>query len=128
MDGAALVGELERICGADAVVTHPHALRTYESDGLLQYAVTPGAVVLPTTAAQVQQIVRACHRAEVPWVARGAGSGLSGGALPVEDGVLIALTRMARILDVDLENQRVVVEPGVTNIAVSHAVAPDHFY
>src|SRR4051812_20982248 len=126
MDG--LVGELERICGADGVVTHPHALRTYESDGLLQYAVTPGAVVLPTTAEQVQEVVRACHRAEVPWVARGAGSGLSGGALPVEDGVLIALSKMARILDVDLENQRVVVEPGVTNIAVSHAVAPDHFY
>src|SRR4051794_5973769 len=128
MDGAALVGELERICGSDAVVTHPHALRTYESDGLLQYAVTPGAVVLPTDAGQVQQVVRACHRAGVPWVARGAGSGLSGGALPVEDGVLIALTRLNRILEVDLDNQRVVVEPGVTNLAVSHAVAPDHFY
>src|SRR3954454_6178598 len=128
MDGAALVGELERICGSDAVVTHPHALRTYESDGLLQYAVRPGAVVLPTDAGQVQQVVRACHRAGVPWVARGAGSGLSGGALPVEDGVLIALTRLNRILEVDLDNQRVVVEPGVTNLAISHAVAPDHFY
>src|SRR3954449_11292208 len=128
MDGAALVGELERICGSDAVVTHPHALRTYESDGLLQYAVRPGAVVLPTDAGQVQQAVRACHRAGVPWVARGAGSGLSGGALPVEDGVLIALTRLNRILEVDLDNQRVVVEPGVTNLAISHAVAPDHFY
>src|SRR3954449_2380477 len=128
MDGAALVGELERICGSDAVVTHPHALRTYESDGLLQYAVRPGAVVLPTDAGQVQQAVRACHRAGVPWVARGAGSGLSGGALPVEDGVLIALTRLNRILEVDLDNQRVVVEPGVTNLAISHAVAPDHFF
>src|SRR4051812_3077055 len=128
MDGAALVGELERICGRDAVVTHPHALRTYESDGLLQYAQVPRAVALPTNAEQVQRIVRACHEAEVPWVARGAGSGLSGGALPVEDGVLVALSRMNRILDVDLGNQRVVVEPGVTNIAVSHAVAPDHFY
>jgi glycolate oxidase len=123
-----LIAELERICGREAVVTHPHALRTYESDGLLQYAVTPGAVVLPQSAAEVQAVVRACHRDGVPWVARGAGSGLSGGALPVEDGVLVALSRMNRILDVDLENQRVVVEPGVTNIAVSHAVAPDHFY
>src|SRR3954466_1415579 len=128
MDGAGLVGELERICGRDAVVTHPHALRTYESDGLLQYAVTPGAVVLPGTADEVRRGVRPCHGAGVPWVARGAGSGLSGGALPVEDGVLVVLSRMNRILDVDLENQRVVVEPGVTNIAVSHAVAPDHFY
>src|SRR3954468_18813335 len=124
----ALVAELERICGREAVVTHPHAKRTYESDGLLQYAVTPGAVVLPRTAQQVQGAVRACHEREIPWVARGAGSGLSGGALPVEEGVLVVLSRMNRILDVDLENQRVVVEPGVTNIAVSHAVAPDHFY
>jgi glycolate oxidase len=84
--------------------------------------------VLPESADQVQAVVRACHEREVPWVARGAGSCLSGGALPVEEGVLIVLSRMNRILDVDLENQRVVVEPGVTNIAVSHAVAPDHFF
>jgi glycolate oxidase len=128
MDAATLIPELERICGRDHVVTHPHQLRTYESDGLLQYAVTPGAVVLPETAEQVQAVVRACHEREIPWVARGSGSGLSGGALPVEDGVLIVLSRMNRILEVDLENQRVVVEPGVTNIAVSHAVAPDHFF
>ena len=128
MEGAALVGELERICGREAVVTHPHALRTYESDGLLQYAVTPGAVVLPSDGDQVRRIVRACHRAGVPWVARGAGSGLSGGALPVEEGILIVVSRMNRILEVDMENQRVVAEPGVTNIAISAAVAPDHFY
>src|SRR5205823_13822928 len=99
-----------------------------ESDGLLQYAVTPGAVVLPGRAEEVRDVVAACHAAGVPWVARGAGSGLSGGALPVEDGVLIALARLRRILEVDLDNQRVVVEPGVTNLAVSHAVAPEHFY
>src|SRR4051794_41218882 len=128
MSAATLVPELQRICGSDHVVTHPHQLRTYESDGLLQYAVTPGAVVLPENAEQVQAVVRACHEAEVPWVARGAGSGLSGGALPVEEGVLIVLSRMNRILEVDLDNQRVVVEPGVTNIAVSQAVAPTHFF
>jgi glycolate oxidase len=128
MSAATLIPELERICGTDHVVTHPHQLRTYESDGLLQYAVTPGAVVLPDSAEQVQAVVRACHEREVPWVARGAGSGLSGGALPLEEGVLIVLSRMTRILEVDLENQRVVVEPGVTNIAVSKAVAPDHFF
>src|SRR4051812_23435601 len=128
MNESAFVAELERICGTEYVVTHPHAKRTYESDGLLQYAVTPRVVVLPSSTEQVQQVVSLCHREEVPWVARGAGSGLSGGAVPVEDGVLIALSRMNRILDVDLENQRVVVEPGVTNLAVSQAVGPDHFY
>jgi glycolate oxidase len=72
--------------------------------------------------------VKLCSENEVPWVARGAGSGLSGGALPVEEGVLIVLSRMRRVLEVDLENQRVVVEPGVTNTQVSQAVAPTHFY
>ena len=64
----------------------------------------------------------------MPWVARGAGSGLSGGALPIADGILIVLSRLKRVLDVDLENQRVCVEPGVTNLAVTAAVAPDFFY
>ncbi|HEX8646431.1 MAG TPA: FAD-linked oxidase C-terminal domain-containing protein [Thermoleophilaceae bacterium] len=123
-----LVTDLTRICGGDAVVTHPHALRTYESDGLLQYAVVPRAAVLPDTAEQVREVVRACARAGVPWVARGSGSGLSGGALPVEEGVLIVLTRLRRIVEVDLPNQRVVAEPGVTNLAISHAVAPTHFF
>jgi glycolate oxidase len=128
MKESAFVAVLERACGATNVVTHPHALRTFESDGLLQYAVTPRVVVLPASAQEVQQVVRACHEAEVPWVARGAGSGLSGGAVPVEEGVLVVLSRMRRILEVDLDNQRVVVEPGVTNLAVSHAVGPTHFY
>src|SRR5688572_16631182 len=123
-----LVQELREAVGAEHVFTHEHQLRTYESDGLLQYAVTPGAVVLPGSTEEVQRVLRACDRAGVPFVARGAGSGLSGGALPVEDGLLISLTRMRSILEVDLANQRVVVQPGVTNIAVSQAVAPDHFY
>ena len=123
-----LIAELRSICGSEHVYTHPHQLKTYESDGLLQYAQMPAAAVLPASAQEVQRVVRACHEAGVPWVARGAGTGLSGGALPVEEGVLIALSRMRRVIDVDLPNQRVVVEPGVTNIDVSKAVAPDHFY
>ena len=123
-----LVAELGRLVGDEHVLTHQHQLRTYESDGLLQYAVVPSAVVLPGTAGEVAEVVRACHRTGTPFVARGAGSGLSGGALPVEDGVLIALTRLRRILEVDLANQRVTVEPGVTNVAVSHAVGPAHFF
>jgi glycolate oxidase len=124
----ALIDDLRAIAGPDHVLTDRDQRRTYESDGLLQYAVVPGAVVLPGTAEEVRRVVAACHGAGVPWVARGAGSGLSGGALPVEEGVLVALTRLRRILEVDLVNQRVVVEPGVTNLAVSHAVAPTHFY
>jgi glycolate oxidase len=123
-----LVDELRRIAGDEHVLTHEHQLRTYESDGLLQYAAIPSAVVLPGTAAEVREVVRLCHRTGTPFVARGAGSGLSGGALPVEEGVLIALTRLRRIVEVDMTNQRVIVEPGVTNVAVSHAVGPTHFF
>ena len=124
----ALVAELKSIVGEEWVYTHEHQLRTYESDGLLQYKVTPACAILPGTAGEVQAIVRACARSKVPWVARGAGSGLSGGALPVEDGVLIALSRMKRILEIDLDNGRVCVEPGVTNTNVSVAVGPAFFY
>src|SRR3954462_12126616 len=111
---SALADELTAICGADRGVPRAYALRTYESDGLLQYRALPRAVVLPESADQVREVVRLCHERGVPWVARGAGSGLSGGALPVEEGVLIVLSRMRRVLEVDLDNQRVVVEPGVT--------------
>jgi glycolate oxidase len=123
-----LVAELRRICGSEHVLTDHHQLRTYESDGLLQYRAVPRAAVLPGTAGEVAAVVRACHGAGVPWVARGSGSGLSGGALPIEEGVLIVLTRMRRILEVDLPNQRVVCEPGVTNVAISAAVGPTHFF
>jgi len=123
-----LLSELQAICGTEHVPTHRHQLRTYESDGLLQYAQIPGAVVLPGTGEEVRRVVAACHRSATPFVARGSGSGLSGGAMPVKDGVVISLSRLRRILEVDLANQRVVVEPGVTNIAVSEAVGPGHFY
>jgi len=127
-DGADLIARLERICGSDYVLTHEHALATYRSDGLGQYRQTPVAAALPGTAAEVQQVVRACYEAEVPWVARGAGTGLSGGALPVAEGVLIVLARLRRIVSVELEDSRVVVEPGVTNLAVSRVAGPTHFY
>ena len=128
MSVTALRAELEAIVGGDRVVTHPDALATYESDGLLQYKVTPGAVVLPETTDEVRRIVRACYDAAVPWVARGSGTGLSGGALPLKEGVLIVLSRMRKVHEVDLDNNRVVVEPGVTNVEVTAAVAPSHFY
>jgi glycolate oxidase len=124
----ALAGRLRRLLEPDRVVTNTDQLATYQSDALLQYRVKPGVAVLPDTAEEVQAVVRACFEAGVPWVARGSGTGLSGGAVPVEGGVLIALSRLRRILEVDLDNGRVVVEPGVTNVEVSRAVAPTHFY
>src|SRR5918994_342401 len=123
-----LIGRLRAIVGEEWCITQEHQLRTYESDGLLQYAVKPGVAVLPADTAQVQACVKACAEAGVAWVARGSGSGLSGGALPLADGVLIVTSRMSRILEIDRVNQRVCVEPGVTNIAVSSAVAPELFY
>jgi glycolate dehydrogenase FAD-linked subunit len=127
MDGR-LVAKLKTIVGDEWTYTAEHELRTYESDGLLQYRVTPAVAVLPATTAEVQQVVKACADAEVPWVARGAGSGLSGGALPIAEGVLIVLSRMKRILEIDLDNARICVEPGVTNANVSAAVGPVFFY
>jgi len=123
-----LIDQLQRICGAEHVLTHAHDLATYRSDGLGHYRQTPIAAVLPQTGGEVRRIVRACYETGVPWVARGSGTGLSGGALPVAEGVLIVLSRMRRILSVDLDDGRVLVEPGVTNLAISRAVAPTHFY
>jgi glycolate oxidase len=126
--GAELVATLSGICGDDHVLTHPQALATYRSDALAHYRQEPLAAVLPGDAQQVRDVVRACFEAGVPWVARGAGTGLSGGALPVADGVLIVLARLRRILSVELADARVVVEPGVTNLSISRVVAPTHFY
>jgi glycolate oxidase len=125
---AGLVAELSAVCGREHVLTAADELATYRSDGLLHHRQTPLVAVLPADAHEVAAVVRLCHDARIPWVARGSGTGLSGGALPLAEGVLIVLARMRRILEVDLANQRVVVEPGVTNLAVSHAVAPTHFY
>jgi glycolate oxidase len=128
VSGSQLVERLEEICGQDHVLTHPDALETYRSDGLGHYRQTPLAAVLPASGDEVRGVVRACFEAGVPWVARGSGTGLSGGALPIAEGVLIVLARMRRILSVELEDSRVVVEPGVTNLAISRVVGPTHFY
>ena len=120
--------ELEQIVGPAGILRNPDELLTYESDGLARLRSKPGCVVLPDTAAQVQQIVRVCYSHTVPFVARGHGTGLSGGALPLPDGVLIGLSRLNRIIDVDIANQRVTVEPGVINLDVTRRVAPDGYY
>ena len=122
-----ILDELRAAVGAEHVLTDPVALRTYDCDGLTGWRATPIAVVLPATAAEVQEAVRACVRHSIPFVARGAGTGLSGGALPIAEGIVISVARMNRILEVDLESHRVIVEPGVANLDVTRAVA-DHGY
>ncbi len=107
-----------------ALVRDPAELLVYESDALVHLRSCPGAVVLPSSAQEVQAVVRHCHQHRVPFVARGHGTGLSGGALPHPDGVLIVLSRLNRVLDVDIPNQRVTVEPGVTNLEITRRVAP----
>jgi glycolate dehydrogenase FAD-linked subunit len=123
-----LAGQLKRLLPTGGVIEEPEQLRTYECDGLTGHRVVPSLVVLPETTEQVQAVVRACHAARVPYVARGAGTGLSGGALPVADGVVVALTRMNKILEVDLDGARIVVQPGVTNLEVTEAVIGDGLY
>ncbi len=119
-----LIPRMRQICGPDGVVTDPLELRTYECDGLTSHRCSPGLVVLPRTADQVAAIVRECARAAVPFVARGSGTGLSGGALPRSDGVLIVTSRMRNIIMIDAASRRAIVEPGVTNLAVSKAAQP----
>jgi glycolate oxidase len=98
--------ELAHVVGPDGLFTDASDVLTYESDALVHLRVTPDAVVLPRTTAQVQQIVRLCRGEGVPFVARGHGTGLSGGALPVKNGIVIGLSRMNRVLDIDIPNLR----------------------
>jgi glycolate oxidase len=125
---AAFVEAVTAALGPGGVIGDPDELRTYECDGLLAYRVVPALVVLPTTTEETQAAVRLCHEHEVPFVARGAGTGLSGGAVPVAEGIVISLARMDRILDVDLDGARVTVQPGVTNLAITQAVSPHGFF
>jgi glycolate oxidase len=122
--GSGLAARLTEICGAGGVVSDPQELRTYECDGLTAHRCSPGLVVLPQTAEQVAAVVRACAAASVPFVARGSGTGLSGGALPRSDGVLIVTSKMRSIIAIDAASRRAIVEPGVTNLSVSKAAEP----
>ena len=123
-----LVDELAGALGASTSITEPEQLRVYECDGLTGHRAVPELVVLPGSTEDVQFVLRACHRERVPFVARGAGTGLSGGATPVAGGVVVSLARMNRILEIDLASQRVVVEPGVANLDVTRAVAAEGFF
>jgi glycolate dehydrogenase FAD-linked subunit len=125
---ASLVDELRARLGEEHVISKPEQLRVYECDGLTGHRALPELVVLPGSTAEVQAVLRACHHDGVPFVARGAGTGLSGGATPMAGGIVVSLARMNRVLEVDLSSQRVVVEPGVTNLDVTRAVAGEGFF
>jgi glycolate oxidase len=123
-DTAALAARLREFIGEQYVVSAAESKRPFECDGLSVYKQMPGLVVMPSSTEEVRQIVRLCYRDKVPVVVRGAGTGLSGGALPNPDGVLLSLSRLSRILEIDPDAGLARVQPGVTNLSISEASAP----
>jgi glycolate oxidase len=120
--------ELRAFLPADSVLVQEEEVRPYECDGLSAYRQLPLLVVLPRTVPEVQRILRLCYEHRVPVVARGAGTGLSGGALPLGDGIVLSLARFNRILDLDPVGRTARVEPGVRNLAITQAAAPHGLY
>jgi len=127
-DKRRLRAAFETIVGRDAVVTDPSELLVYESDGLTVFRATADLIVFPRSTAEVAACVKLANAEGLPFVARGAGTGLAGGCLPTEGGLVIALTRMTRILEVDYDNQFAVVEPGLVNLHLSEALAARGYY
>ena len=123
-----LILALRAMLGEESVLTEKEELAPFECDGLSVYRKLPMAVLLPSTVEEVQGILRLCSDHGVPVVARGAGTGLSGGALPLNDGVLLSLSRFDRIIDIDPEQRTATVQPGVRNLAISEAAAPHGLY
>jgi len=121
---AEVAGRLKQLLPAEAVLHAEEDTRSYESDGLTAYRQLPMVVVLPSSEEEVREVLRTCHELKVPVVARGAGTGLSGGALPMGDGVLLSLAKMRRIVTLDPVARTARVQPGVTNLAISEAAAP----
>ena len=124
----ALLADLRQIVSGEGVIADEVALRVYESDGLSAYRQTPMAVVLPDTVEQVAAIMRLCDQRNIKIVPRGAGTSLSGGALPLEDGIILGLGKFNQVLEIDYENRAVRVQPGVTNLGISQAVDGQGFY
>jgi glycolate oxidase len=124
-----VLAEFERVVGPQGMIVERNQLQTYECDGLAAMRTVPAAVLLPRSSAEVQAIVRICAVYRIPFVARGAGTGLSGGALPAANGIVLSFARMTRILSVDIPNHRITVEPGVINTHVTQRVsAAGYFY
>ena len=125
---AEIIADLKRIAGEVAVIADEDGRRTFETDGLTAYRAMPLAVVLPDTTELVAEVLRYCHREKIKVVARGAGTSLCGGALPLEDAVVIGVSRMSKVLEIDYDNRFARVESGITNLAISKAVAEEGFF
>jgi glycolate oxidase len=125
---AEIIDALRRIVPGEGVISSEMERRVYESDGLTAYRQLPLVVVLPSTVEQVAAVLRYCKDSAVKVVPRGAGTSLSGGALPLADGVLLGMAKFNRILEIDYDNRCVVAQPGVTNLAITKAVEPAGFY
>ena len=123
-----VVAALRAIVPGEGVIATEREMRPYESDGLTAYRQLPMVVVLPSTTEQVSRVLAYCHAEGIKVVPRGAGTSLSGGALPLEDGVLLGMAKFNRVREIDFENRVAVVEPGVTNLAVTQAVEHAGFY
>ena len=123
-----LIGTLSRLYDADRLLTRPAQLMAYESDALTAFQQRPAAVVIPQNREEVIETIRICHEHSVPFVARGSGTSLSGGSLPIAEGIVIALNRLDRILRLDAAERIAVVEPGVINLKVSEAAKPYGLY
>ena len=125
---AKIVASLRALVPGEGVIDAEIERRAYESDGLTAYRQIPMVVVLPSTTAEVVAVLRYCHAEGIKVVPRGAGTSLSGGALPLEDGLLLGLGKFKKVLEIDIANRCVVVQPGVTNLAITQAVQADGFY
>ncbi|MCY3725351.1 MAG: FAD-binding protein [Rhodobacteraceae bacterium] len=123
-----LIGLFNRILSTDSIISDPYETKAYECDGLTAYKCPPLAVLLPRTTEEVSKILKICHEEKVPVIPRGAGTSLSGGALPTSDSVILGTSRLNNILDMDIENRMVRVQTGVTNLSVTEAVENEGFF
>ena len=119
---------LAKIINPENVLSHADDIKPYETDALAAYTQTPLAVVMPENTEEVSNILKFCHKENIKVVPRGAGTGLSGGALPLNDAILLSLGKFNKIIEIDFENKCVVTQPGVTNLGITHAVQHKNFY
>ena len=123
-----ILGKLKKFTNAENILSHQSEIKPYETDGLAAYKQTPLAVVLPENTEEVSKILKFCNDENIKIIPRGAGTGLSGGALPLQDAIMLGLGKFNKILEIDFDNKCVVAQPGVTNLSITHAVQHKEFY
>ena len=123
-----IVNKLKRIIKSENVLDHNDEIKPYETDALSAYKQKPLAVVLPENTQEVSNILKYCNEEKIKIIPRGAGTGLSGGALPLNDAILLGLGKFNKILEIDFDNKCVVAQPGVTNLSITHAVQHKGFF